>query len=80
LGIPFATDTIGRRFTLTNNLIVSLVSGILFGGLDGLIHANPLAVKLLDSCPLFQEPTSMRLPSGSATMEERMPHGSRRGA
>ncbi|MCX6028800.1 MAG: HD domain-containing protein [Chloroflexi bacterium] len=30
--------------------------------------------------PRFQEPISIRLPSGSATMDECMPHGSSRGA
>ncbi|MGB7537851.1 MAG: hypothetical protein WBM17_04870 [Anaerolineales bacterium] len=30
-------------------IIVSLISGVLFGILDGLIHGNPLAVKLLEA-------------------------------
>jgi hypothetical protein len=30
-------------------IIVSLISGVLFGILDGLINANPLAVKLLEA-------------------------------
>lgn len=29
-------------------IIVSVVSGILFGVMDGLIHANPLAIKLYE--------------------------------
>ncbi len=33
---------------MTTYIIVSLISGILFGVLDGLIHGNPLAVKLLE--------------------------------
>jgi hypothetical protein len=33
---------------MTTYLIVSLVSGILFGVLDGVINANPLAVRLFE--------------------------------
>jgi hypothetical protein len=33
---------------MTSYLIVSLISGILFGVLDGLINANPLAVRLYE--------------------------------
>jgi hypothetical protein len=44
-------------------VVVSLVSGILFGILDGLINANPLAQKLL----AFYKPiarTTLNLPAG----------------
>jgi hypothetical protein len=33
---------------MLNYVIVSNVSGILFGMMDGFIHANPVAIKLLD--------------------------------
>ncbi len=33
---------------MTTYIIISLISGILFGVLDGLIHANPLAAKLFE--------------------------------
>jgi hypothetical protein len=33
---------------MTNYLIVSVISGILFGVLDGLINANPIAVRLFE--------------------------------
>jgi len=33
---------------LTNYILVSVISGILFGLLDGLINANPIAVKLYE--------------------------------
>ena len=33
---------------MTTYIIVSITSGILFGILDGLIHANPIAVKLYE--------------------------------
>jgi len=33
---------------MTSYIIVSIVSGILFGILDGLINANPIAVKLFE--------------------------------
>jgi hypothetical protein len=33
---------------LTAYIVVSIISGILFGVLDGFIHANPLAVKLFE--------------------------------
>jgi hypothetical protein len=34
---------------MTNYIIVSLVGGLLFGVLDGIIHANPFAVKLFEA-------------------------------
>ena len=34
---------------MTTYIIVSLISGVLFGILDGLINANPFAVKLFDA-------------------------------
>ena len=33
---------------MTSYIIVSIVSGVLFGVMDGLIHANPLAVRLFE--------------------------------
>ncbi len=33
---------------MTAYIVVSIISGILFGVLDGFIHANPLAVKLFE--------------------------------
>jgi len=33
---------------MTGYVIVSLISGVLFGLLDGLINANPMAVKLYE--------------------------------
>ncbi|OGS96743.1 MAG: hypothetical protein A3K04_11005 [Gallionellales bacterium RBG_16_56_9] len=33
---------------MINYIVVSVVSGILFGILDGLINANPIAKKLLE--------------------------------
>ena len=33
---------------MTNYILVSVISGILFGLLDGLINANPIAVKLYE--------------------------------
>ena len=33
---------------MTSYIIVSVISGILFGILDGLINANPLAIKLFE--------------------------------
>ncbi len=33
---------------MTSYIIVSLISGVLFGVLDGLINANPLAVRLYE--------------------------------
>jgi len=33
---------------LTAYIVVSIISGILFGVLDGFVHANPLAVKLFE--------------------------------
>ena len=33
---------------MTNYIIVSIVSGILFGVLDGLINANPIAIRLFE--------------------------------
>lgn len=33
---------------MLNYIIVSIVSGILFGMMDGFIHANPIATKLLE--------------------------------
>ena len=33
---------------MTNYIIVSIISGILFGILDGLINANPIAVRLYE--------------------------------
>ena len=33
---------------MTSYIIISLISGVLFGILDGLINANPLAVKLYE--------------------------------
>jgi hypothetical protein len=33
---------------MTNYIIVSVISGIVFGILDGLINANPLATKLIE--------------------------------
>jgi len=34
---------------MTNYFIVSIASGILFGVLDGLINANPIAIKLFEA-------------------------------
>jgi hypothetical protein len=34
---------------MTSYIIVSLISGVLFGLLDGLINANPLAVRLYEA-------------------------------
>ncbi len=33
---------------MTAYIVVSIISGILFGVLDGFVHANPLAVKLFE--------------------------------
>jgi hypothetical protein len=35
-----------RRDPMTGYIVVSIISGILFGTLDGLINANPMAIKL----------------------------------
>ena len=44
-------------------IIVSIVSGILFGVLDGVINANPLAQKLYDVYKPITR-TSLNLPAG----------------
>ncbi len=44
-------------------ILVSVVSGILFGILDGLIHANPLAQRLLAVYQPIAR-TSLNLPAG----------------
>ncbi len=44
-------------------IIVSLVSGILFGGMDGLINANPLAQKLYEVYKPITK-TSLNVPAG----------------
>jgi hypothetical protein len=36
------------RVQMTSYIVVSIISGILFGALDGLINANPMAVKLFE--------------------------------
>jgi hypothetical protein len=48
---------------MTAFIIVSIVSGILFGIMDGLIHANPLAVRLFE---VFKPITrsSINVPAG----------------
>jgi hypothetical protein len=33
---------------MTNYIVVSVISGILFGVLDGLINANPIAIRLFE--------------------------------
>jgi hypothetical protein len=33
---------------MTNYILISVISGVLFGVLDGLINANPLAIKLFE--------------------------------
>ncbi len=44
-------------------IVVSIISGFLFGALDGLINANPLAQRLYDVYrPIAR--TSMNLPAG----------------
>ncbi len=50
---------------MTNYLIVSVVSGILFGVLDGLINANPFAVGLYEAYKPIAK-TSVNLPVGMA--------------
>jgi hypothetical protein len=48
---------------MTAYLIVSIVSGILFGVMDGLINANPLAAKLYDVYKPITR-TTLNLPAG----------------
>jgi hypothetical protein len=48
---------------MTAFIIVSIVSGILFGTMDGLIHANPLAVSLFEVFKPITK-TSINVPAG----------------
>jgi hypothetical protein len=44
-------------------IVISIVSGVLFGILDGVIHANPLAQRLYDVYKPIAK-TSLNLPAG----------------
>ena len=46
-------------------IIVSIVSGVLFGGMDGLINANPFAQKLYEVYKPIAK-TSINVPAGVA--------------
>lgn len=48
---------------MTSYLIVSVVSGILFGVLDGLINANPFAIGLYEAYKPIAK-TSVNMPAG----------------
>ena len=48
---------------MTRYIIVSIISGILFGVLDGLINANPFALKLYDVYKPIAK-TSINVPAG----------------
>lgn len=48
---------------MTTYIIVSMISGILFGMLDGLINANPMAVKLFEVCKPIAK-TTLNLKAG----------------
>ncbi len=50
---------------MTSYLIVSVVSGILFGVLDGLINANPFAIGLYEAYNPVAK-TSINMPAGMA--------------
>lgn len=50
---------------MLNYIIVSLVSGLLFGILDGLINANPLARRLYEAYKPIAK-TSLNVPAGIA--------------
>jgi hypothetical protein len=57
-------DSGGREgFSMTSYIIVSIISGILFGILDGLINANPLAVRLFEIFKPIAK-TSINIPAG----------------
>lgn len=48
---------------MVNYIVVSLASGIIFGILDGIINANPLAKKLKDSFKTIRR-KSINIPAG----------------
>ncbi|HEX7555637.1 MAG TPA: hypothetical protein VF338_03355 [Leptolinea sp.] len=48
---------------MTSYIIVSIISGILFGTLDGLINANPLAVRLFEVFKPIAR-TTINIPAG----------------
>lgn len=50
---------------MVNYIIVSIVSGVLFGAMDGLINANPLAQRLYEVFKPVAK-TSVNVPSGVA--------------
>jgi hypothetical protein len=49
--------------SLTSYIIVSIISGILFGALDGVINANPLAVRLFEVFKPIAK-TTINIPAG----------------
>jgi len=48
---------------MTRYIIISIISGILFGVLDGIINANPLAQRLYDVYKPIAK-TSINVPAG----------------
>ncbi len=50
---------------MTAYIIVSIISGMLFGLMDGLINANPLAVRLFEAYKPIAK-TSINMPAGIA--------------
>jgi hypothetical protein len=59
----FADSGLREGFSMTSYIIVSIISGILFGILDGLINANPLAVRLFEVFKPIAR-TTINVPAG----------------